>query len=305
MALSISVPASSQEAAHSDAAARFSPVQLFAFAAQEQAQGRYDNAETALRALTFNPDKKLRNEARFRLALLLADRLKRPADAAILLRHILDEQPDAAPVRLELARIDALLGRMGAAGRELRAAQASGLPGDVSRLVRFYQQALENQRLIGGNLEVALAPDSNVNRATRSPTLGTVVGDFALSPDARESSGVGAVVRGQAFARLPVATGLSLLGRLSGSANLYRAREFDDVILAPSSAPSSLAGPIACRSRRARSGGGMAGNPTAFRWRPRPIGSVHWASGPSCGWMPAMLRSTTCVTAWNRAMSGG
>jgi hypothetical protein len=87
MALSISVPASSQEAAHSDAAARFSPVQLFAFAAQEQAQGRYDNAETALRALTFNPDKKLRNEARFRLALLLADRLKRPADAATVAAH--------------------------------------------------------------------------------------------------------------------------------------------------------------------------------------------------------------------------
>jgi hypothetical protein len=243
MVLGTSIPLSAEEAVRSDTSMRLSPVQLFAFAAQEQAQGSYDTAETALRALTLNPDKALHNEARFRLALLLADHMKRPAEAAILLRHILDEQPDAAPVRLELARIDALLGRMGAAGRELRAAQASGLPGDVSRLVRFYQQALENQRPVGGSLEVALAPDSNVNRATRSPTLGTVVGDFSLSPDAPESSGVGAVVRGQAFARLPITTGLSLLGRLSGSANLYRAPEFDDVILAPQLGPELVSGP--------------------------------------------------------------
>jgi hypothetical protein len=187
--------------------------------------------------LTTNPERSLHNEARFRLALLLADQLHHPAQAAVLLRQILDEQPDAAPVRLELARIDASLGHMGSAGRELRAAQATGLPADVSRLVRFYQQALDSQRPVGASLEVAISPDSNVNRATRSSTLGTVIGDFALSPDARQNSGLGLVTRGQAYARLPLRTDLSILGRISGSTNLYRDPEFDDMILAPQIGP--------------------------------------------------------------------
>ena len=74
--------------------------------------------ETAYRALAGDPDIELRSEARFRLALMLADRMGRVRDAAVELRRILDERPDAARVRLELARMDAMLGRLGAAERE-------------------------------------------------------------------------------------------------------------------------------------------------------------------------------------------
>jgi len=211
--------------------------QLFALADRARDRGDYLTAESAYRALATNPDADLRNEARFRLALMLADREHRYREAAVELRHILDEKPAAGRVRLELARIDALLGRVNEAGRELRAAQASGLPPEVEQTVRFYAQALDTRRPVGGSIELLLAPDSNVNRATASSTLGTVIGDFTLSRDARAHSGVGAAVHGQGFARLPLSSGASLLARLSGSANLYRSSRFDDIVLAPQLGP--------------------------------------------------------------------
>lgn len=216
--------------------------QLFALADAARDRADYVTAESAYRALATNPDLDLRSEARFRLALMLADRQHLYREAAIELRHILDERPGAGRVRLELARIDALLGRIGEAGRELRAAQAGGLPPEVEQSVRFYAQALDSRRPVGGSLEIALAPDSNVNRATASGTLATVVGDFTLNRDARARSGLGGTVRSQGFARLALSDHASLLARLSGSANVYRRSAYDDVVLAPQLGPEFTLG---------------------------------------------------------------
>lgn len=207
------------------------PVQLFALADGARDQGDFVTAENAYHALADNPDIDLRNEARFRLALMLANREGRLRDAAIQLRRILDERPKAARVRLELARIQALLGNLGAARREMRAAQAGGLPPDVERMVRFYAAALKATKPFGGSFDLALAPDSNINRATRSNTLGTVIGDFALDENARARSGLGLAVRGQAYMRAPIDRNATLLVRLSASGDLYRDTQFDDVLL--------------------------------------------------------------------------
>lgn len=174
------------EAGDARKSVQLTPAQLFLFADAARDAGDFAAAESAYRALAANPDIDLRTEARFRLGLMLADRMGRPRDAAIEFRRILDEKPDAARVRLELARMDAMLGRLGAAEREFRAAQATGqLPPDVERAVRFYASALAAAKPFGGSIELALAPDSNINRATRSDTLGTVIGDFTLSDDAK------------------------------------------------------------------------------------------------------------------------
>ncbi len=219
-----------------------SPTDLFGLADQARDSGDFGFAETAYRALASNPDSELRTEARFRLAMMLADKQQNYAGAAIELRKILDEKPKAARVRLELARMQAMLGRFSDAERELRAAQAGGLPPEVERLVRFYTSALSGRKPFGGSIEIAVAPDSNINRATKSDTLGTVIGDFTLDQNAKAQSGVGLALRGQTYVRTPLDKRATLLVRLSGSADIYSQSQFDDMAAGIQIGPEYVSG---------------------------------------------------------------
>jgi hypothetical protein len=196
---------------------------------EARARGEFTRAETAYRALMQDRDVEVRTEARFRLGMMLADDLKLYSKAALEFRRILDDKPNAARVRLELARMQAMLGDLAAARKELRAAQAAGLPPAVEQLVRFYSRALNARKPLGGSVELAIAPDSNINRATRSDTLGTVIGDFALDQDAQAKSGIGLDLQGQGYFRARIKRGADLLLRTSASATLYRDSDFNDI----------------------------------------------------------------------------
>ncbi|HZF42525.1 MAG TPA: surface lipoprotein assembly modifier [Sphingomonadaceae bacterium] len=208
--------------------ADLSAVEIFALAAAAERGGRYADAEALYRALARDPDLEIRSEARFRLGVMLSART-RHADAALVFRELLDEKPGAQRVRLELARVLALIGDEAAARRELRAAQAGGLPPNVAAVVDQFTDALRSRRPYGASISIALAPDSNINRATDAQTLDTIIAPLDLSEDARERSGVGLKVGAQAFARLRLAPRLSLLPRLSGQSELYREKRFNDV----------------------------------------------------------------------------
>ena len=201
---------------------------VFALADRARTEQRLTDAETLYRALAKDPDIEIRSEARFRLGMMLAD-LKRYRDAAIEFRALLDEKPDAARVRLELARVLALMGDEGGARRQLRQAQSAGLPPDVATVVDQFANALRSTRKIGGSFEAAIAPDSNVNRATNARTLDTIIAPLTLSEDARAQSGVGLKLGGQGYARIQLSPRLAVLPRISGSGNFYRAAAFDDV----------------------------------------------------------------------------
>ena len=175
-------------------------------------------------------------DARTRLAHILANR-HRLADAALLYRAILDEQPSAQPVRLELARILDQLGDEAGARRALRAVQAGSLPPAVARFVDRWSAALRARKPFGTSFEIAIAPDSNINRATNSTTLGTVIGDFSLDRDARQRSGTGLAIQSQAYARLPLSKEINLLGRVTGSADLYHHHQFNSTSLLVSAGP--------------------------------------------------------------------
>ena len=218
------------------------PAELFALANDARKRRQFDVAEKVYRALAEHPQIDLRTEARFRLALMLADDVARPVDAAVLLRMILDEQPDASRVRIELARIQVMLGNYEAAGRELRAAQAAGVPAEVDRLLRFYTLALEGRKPFGANLEVGFAPDTNINRATSSDTLSTIIGDFDLSENARATSGIGVFARGQAYYRQRVGSQLDMLYRLNGQARVYEDGAFNDYALSVQAGPQMKSG---------------------------------------------------------------
>lgn len=202
--------------------------QLFDIADQARAAGRDPDAEAIYKALAQDPAVTVRSEARFRLGMMYADR-KRYTDAALAFRAILDEQPEAARVRLELARVLTAMGDEGGARAQLRQAQASGLPPEVALVVDRFQSALRSNKTFGGNFEFALAPDSNINRATDAKTLDTVIAPLTLSDDARQQSGIGAHLSGQVFARLRLSPRVALVPRLSGDGTFYKRSEFNDL----------------------------------------------------------------------------
>lgn len=239
--------AATAQQAHTDAPVQqtltnsLSPAQLFAFADAARNQGDFKTAGDAYSALSEHADIRLRTEARFRLGMMLADHEGRYREAAVEFRRILDENPHAVRVRLELARMNGLLGETAAAQRELRAAAADGLPSQVAQTVRFYANALDSRRRTGGGFEVALAPDSNVNRATQASSLSTVIGNFTLSPDGKARSGIGLALRGKGFMRAHLSQHANLFIQMSGQAALYRDGSFNDIILSPQFGPEIYA----------------------------------------------------------------
>ena len=214
---------------------------MFDLAEEYLRRGSRENAESILSLLSQDPNPDVRNEARFRRAKLLQSSGMK-TDAALLLRQILDEQPRAAPVRLQLAQLLQQIGDLDGALREVRAAQATGLPPSVARIVRRYSEALRARRPFGASFEISLAPDSNINHATRSDTLGTVFGDFTIDSASKAKSGTGLALHGQAYRRFGLAGDTSLLIRLNSVASLYRESEFNDIAVDAAAGPELVLG---------------------------------------------------------------
>lgn len=208
---------------------RVGALDVFDLAARAANEGRVDDALAFYDALTRDHDLDIRSEARFRKGQLLASR-RRFREAAATYRRLLDEKPDAARVRLELAGVLASLGDEIGARREIRLAQAAGLPPEVAEQVSQFSRALRSPKRIGGSFEATLAPDSNINRGTQARTLDTVIAPLILSRDARETSGVGLRMRASAFAKQPVTDRVGMVARASGAADLYRDSATDDVL---------------------------------------------------------------------------
>ena len=204
--------------------------QMLKLAEEMVRRGDTRDAEAILELLSRDPDSNVRNEARFRHALML-EASERNEAAAILMRRILDEKPDAAAVRFKLATTLQKMGREESALRELRALRSSDLPPDVARFVDRLSASLQATKPLGFQVEFALAPDTNINRATRSDTLGTIFGDFTLDKGSQARSGVGAALRGFGQARHMLQPNLGVAARVSGEANLYRHSSFDDIAL--------------------------------------------------------------------------
>lgn len=209
-------------------AIQLSAAQIFAFAEEMVKIGKVDDAINVLKLVTHDNNSDYRAEARVRVARLLVAK-GNFIDAAVWYRKLLDEKSDAAAVRMELAALLTRIGDVEGARRQLRQAQATGLPPEVALAVRQYVAALRSQKPWGGSLELAFAPDSNINRATSAKTLDTVIAPLNLSRDAQQQSGIGLKESSQTYARLNVGKTWTLVPRLSSQATFYRARQFDDI----------------------------------------------------------------------------
>ncbi|MGR6331196.1 surface lipoprotein assembly modifier [Sphingomonas sp. XXL09] len=209
--------------------AHLGAVDVFDLAGRAAAEGRDADALKLYDALSHDPDVEVRSEALFRKGQLLAAQ-ERWREAALAYRLLLDAKPGAARVRLELAMVLARLGDEIGARRQLRLAQAAGLPPDVAEQVSQFSRALRSPKRLGGSVELTLAPDTNVNRGTQARTLDTVIAPLLLDRDARETSGIGLRLRASGFAKQPVTDRISLIARATGSADLYRSGSTNDIL---------------------------------------------------------------------------
>jgi tetratricopeptide (TPR) repeat protein len=204
-------------------------IDVFDLAGRAFADGRDADALKLYDALSRDPDVEVRSEALFRKGQLLASR-ERWREAALAYRRLLDAKPDAARVRLELAMVLARLGDEIGARRQLRLAQAAGLPADVAEQVSQFSRALRSPKRLGGSFELTLAPDTNINRGTQARTLDTVIAPLLLDRDARETSGIGLRMRASGFAKQSITDRVSLIARVTGSADLYRGGSTNDIL---------------------------------------------------------------------------
>ena len=216
---------------------------LLALGEKLEADGRKSEASEVYRALGSDADSAIRSEARFRLAKLLAAE-GRTAEAAVLLRHVIDDYPEAAPPRLELVALFQRIGDEGSALRELRSLSTLDLPLNVARFVDRMGASLKSSRPFSFQFELAVAPDTNINRATASDTLGTIFGDFVFDEDAKARSGIGASSRAFVQGRLGLTPNLTLKAHASLDANLYRNKDFNDIELELAAGPEFQAGPV-------------------------------------------------------------
>ncbi|RYD27719.1 MAG: hypothetical protein EOP89_04150 [Lysobacteraceae bacterium] len=204
-------------------------IDVFDLAERAGVDGHDAEALKLYDALSHDPDVEVRSEALFRKGQLLASR-QRWREAALAYRRILDGKPGASRVRLELAMVLARLGDEIGARRQLRLAQAAGLPADVAVQVAQFSRALRSPKRFGGSFELTLAPDTNVSRGTQARTLDTVIAPLLLDRDAREKSGLGLRMRVSGFAKQPITDRVSLIARTTGSADVYRGGSTNDVL---------------------------------------------------------------------------
>jgi tetratricopeptide (TPR) repeat protein len=201
---------------------------VFAWAQTLADAGQDDRAIDLLEALAKDRHPDFRAEARVRIARLLARRGDQ-IGALVWYRQLLDEKPDAAPARIEFAALLAQTGDIDGARRALRQLDIDALPPTVAAAVNRYVQALRSRKPWGGSFEIAMAPDSNINRATSATMLDTVIAPLNLSHDARQQSGIGVKESSQIYGRLDIGEDFTLVPRLSNQATLYRASQFNDI----------------------------------------------------------------------------
>lgn len=221
------------------------PEQMFAFADKLYTDGDKAGAAEILEALTQDKHPELRAEARFRLA-VVRESIGDLDGAAAALRDLLAEQPEANRARLELARILERMGDSERARAEFEQARAIGLPPEVEVNVRRYSSRLAQARNRGLTLELTAGPDSNINRATTSAFIDTIIAPFELSEDARRIGGFGTTGVARFHSRNDLGP-VTLLSRANGRADLYDKSRFNDVQLSADLGPIFPLGKLSLR----------------------------------------------------------
>jgi outer membrane protein len=171
--------------------------------------------------------------------------------AAIRLRWVI--------VALMLAHSRLAFAQAGGEGGRL-AGDATAIPAQVERIVRFESLAFGQDQPFGGSIEINALIDSNISRAARSDAFGSVIADVrpTLAESARggiggsnESrldrgpgslAGEGLSLRGQAWVRRPVDNDSDFLVRIAGNGEVYGEARYNDIALSVQAGPEYALG---------------------------------------------------------------
>ena len=141
-------------------------VQVIQLAGGFMDAGKYDKAEQILTKIPKTGNPALEIERWFLLGQISARR--GDYDTAIkIFRKILDDQPDLARIRFELAICYMKTGRWYRADYHLRLAMAGDdLPDDVRKMMSYYRYVVRQNKNWNVWFNFGAAPDNNVNQAT-------------------------------------------------------------------------------------------------------------------------------------------
>lgn len=215
--------------------------QVFDAAQRLAVSGELDQAVALLKVITNDNNPDYRAEARVRIARIEAARGNR-AEALYWYRALLDEKPDAAGVRIEVAQLLAAAGNEDAARDELRRAEAIGLPAETQRFVYRAVSALRNQKAVTLDGSIGFAPDSNISSQTSAETFTIFNLPFKLDNDARARSGLGLSYSGQITIRRPSSGSTRLITHISAVGSLYRDNRFNDTSILIDTGPDLAIG---------------------------------------------------------------
>lgn len=122
--------------------------------------------------------------------------------AEAMFRKILDRDPTLLRVRLELARTLFMEKKDEQADYQFRLAAAASPGATVARNIVRFREAIRARRSRRFNVDVGVAPDSNINAATDKESVDIYGLPFRLDPDAQARSGTGLFAGGDASVRL-------------------------------------------------------------------------------------------------------
>lgn len=209
------------------------PQQLLASADGLVARGLHAEAKPLLEALRLAPGYKM--QSRFLLG-LIASRTGDPRAAAEYFKAILADDPRQTGARLELGKAFLAMRKPASADRQFRlAVQDDELPQEVVRTIRTVRDTIRGSRAWRLDLNLGLAPDSNINNATSAQSVTVLLGDAAipleLNEEAKARSGMGQVGLLSAGLRLPLSNSVSAIAELDGAGTNYKGSAFDDYVV--------------------------------------------------------------------------
>ena len=157
-------------------------------------------------------------------------------------RRILVDRPDLVRVRLDLARAEFETGDDEGADYNFRLALAQpGIPDTVVDTIGHYLAAIQSRKHYTYNVNLSVAPDSNINAAAASNHV-TIFGlPFTLSQNSVQKSGVGVVTTlgGEVFTDLAPTVRLRT-GAIEASALYPGHSQFDNIVGRASVGPQWL-----------------------------------------------------------------